>query len=370
IYELAALDLLAHDEQISIIEWFDKELRKIVQHDPDCLECSTLISHKQIKQKREQEETKLKSQIETSLNAQLETHPLTEKIVDGLRLTSKATGSFDLDEYLESLNHYITSLPSYKILKASVEQTDFIPEDIILDTLDFVDDQAMKEESLLWEGENDNYKQATERLMRFKTETKDIIRFADPGEQRKKVEEQKLDLNLKFSESDEELAEAILNVLDAHDKQDSQHTIIAVLNNDPNKQRRLYVGHQGQFGRIIKQLTKEGKITYLPVKVGERERGYYKSKIQIPELRPIIERPEFNNRQSRTDWELDQYQTKVEVKKALIKEAARLFQSKNPDTGKFWRLDEIGKVLGGYSPTPVFNWLRKAGVDTRSVRLK
>jgi hypothetical protein len=345
-------------------------LKQIVIHDPDCLECSTLISHEQIKQKREQEEAKLKAEIEQSLNVNLDTHPLTEKIVDDLRLTSKAIGVFDLDEYIDSLNHYITSLPSYKILKASVEQTEFSPEDVILETLDFVDEPTMKEDSLLWAGENDNYQQATERLMRFKTETKDIIRFADPEEQKRKEKMMKLDLNLKFSESDEELAEAILSTLDNLDKQDSQHTILAVLNNDPDKPRRLYAGHQGQFGRIIKQLTKEGKITYLTVKVGERERGYYKGKIEISELRPLIERPDFKNRQERTLWELEQYQTKVEVKKALIKESTRLFQAKNPDTGKFWRLEEIGKVLGGYSASPIFNWLRKTGIDTRSARLK
>ena len=66
----------------------------------------------------------------------------------------------------------------------------------------------------------------------------------------------------------------------------------------------------------MKKLTEEGKITYLPVKVGVRERGYYKGKIEVQKFTPLIERPIFKNRQERTQWELTQYKTKEKAKKA------------------------------------------------------
>ena len=369
IYELAALDILAYDEGISITDWFDKELRKIIKHDPDCLECSTLISHDQIKQKREQEEAKLKTEIEQSLNSNLETHPITEKIVDELRLTSKANGSFDLDDYLDSLNHYITSLPSYKILKSSVEATEFQPDDIIKDTLDFVDEQTIKNEFLLWYEENDSYKKATERLLKFKTETKDIIKFADPEEQRKKETEQKLDLHLSHTESDEELAEAILNILDPNDRVESYHVIATILNKDEEKPRNLYVGQGGQLSRVMKQLKHSGKISFLPFEVNQRKKGWYLGKITIPIYESSLKIPKFGSVQERNAWELKHYGSKKARKEILMNEAVKMYKSKNPETNKIWTLEEIGEKLGGYGQTAVYKLLRESGIDTKRPKI-
>jgi 5S rRNA maturation endonuclease (ribonuclease M5) len=358
IYELAALDVLAHDEGITLSGLFDKKLKQIVKHDPDCLECSTLISHKQIERKRELEEAKLKAEIKTNLNSQMITHPMTKKIVDDLRITPKADGTYDLDDYLDSLNHYIISLPSYKILKSSVEATEFQPEDIVQDKLEYIDENSIKQESLLWAEENDSYVKSTERLLKFKTDTKDIIKFADPLAQKKKEEERKLDLHLAYIESDEELAKAILNILDPNDKIESYHVMSSILNNDPETPRNLYVGKGGQLSRVIQQLKHDDRITYLPVQVEKRKKGWYLGKIDIPTLTAKIIRPIFKNRAERTKWELTNYKTKEKTKEALIKEAKRLYASKNPDTGKFWTLTEIGISLGGYSASPVYKWVK------------
>jgi 5S rRNA maturation endonuclease (ribonuclease M5) len=367
IYELAALDLLAHDEQISITDWFDKKLKQIVKHDPDCLECTTLISHKQIEQKREQEEAKLKAEIEQSLNSNLETHPITEKIADELRLTSKANGRFDLDDYLDSLDHYITSLPSYKVLKSSVEATEFLPEDIIQDKLEYVDENSIKKDALLWAGET--YRDATERLLKFKTDTKDIIKFADPEEQLKKETEQKLDLNLSLTESDDELAEAILKILDVNDRLESYHVIASILNNDEKKPRNLYYGTGSQLSRVIKQLKHEGKISFLPVQIDQRKKGWYLGKIEIPIYEPSLEIPKFDSVQERNAWELKHYGSKKARKETLMNEAVKMYQSKNPETNKLWTLEEVGEILGGYGQTAVYKLLIEAGIETKRPRI-
>ena len=112
---------------------------------------------------------------------------MTQEINKNLRLTPKSDGSYDLDEYLENLNILITQLPSYKVLKNSVEQTTYIPEDVIKETLDYIDENKIRDQSLLWNDENDSYQNATERLLKFKLETKNLIKMADADQEKRVI---------------------------------------------------------------------------------------------------------------------------------------------------------------------------------------
>jgi len=351
IYELAALEILARSDGIPLSEWFENELKNKIKP-------NSLISKEQIKTRRKNEEERLKDKIEANLNHLLEKVPRSSEIVNELRITPVAEGKFEIDDYIDGLNHYIETLPSFQVLKKSVKATSFEPEDIIQKSLGFMNKEDDKLESLLWHEENDSYKKATERLIKFRTDTKGIIKLADPEEQLKKEEQQKLDVHLKYTESDEELTTAILKILDVNDRIESYHVMTAILNEDETTPRNLYVGKGGQLSRVIQQLKHDNRITYLPVQVGSHKKGWYKGQISIPTLTAKITRPIFKNRLERTNWEISQYQTKEKAKEALIAEAKRLYASKNPDTGKFWRLEEIGISLGGYSASPVYSWLK------------
>jgi 5S rRNA maturation endonuclease (ribonuclease M5) len=369
IYELAALEVFARDKGISLSEYIEQELLKVLKHDPGCIECSTLISKEQINTRMAEEKTRLEREIQTSLNDTLNKLSNKDVILHELNIIPNADGSINIMKYSNQLLDFYRALPSFTALETATQCVVFEPKDIVQNKVEYVDDQGADSEALLWASENPSYQRATQRLNQFKQDTRDIIEFADPDVQKAKEVQRRLDVMKTDKESNEELAERILNILDENDKVESYHALVAILNNDPDTLSNYYVGSAGQFYSVMQDLKHQGKITYLPVTIGKRGIGWYRGEIHIPNYEPKIARPEFETREERNIWELKQYGTKSKVKKELIKEAKQMFQSFNHDTQKFWTLTEIGQALGGYGATAIYNWLKKAGVNTKSLRI-
>lgn len=156
-----------------------------------------------------------------------------------------------------------------------------------------------------------------------------------------------------------------LNILDHDDRIESYHVIAAILNEDSDTPRNLYVGQGGQLSRVMKELKQDGTISYLPVKVDNRKQGWYLGDIKIPTYEPSISLPKFKSVKNRNSWELDHYDSKKARKEFLTKEAVKMYRSKNPKTNKLWTLDEIGDKLGSYKSNAIYKILREAGVDTK-----
>lgn len=119
----------------------------------------------------------------------------------------------------------------------------------------------------------------------------------------------------------------------------------------------------------MKHLKHEGKISFLPVQIDQRKKGWYLGKITIPVYESSIEIPKFDSVRERNAWELKHYGSKKARKEILMNEAVKMYRSKNPETNKIWTLEDIGERLGGYGQTAVYKLLIEAGIETKRPRI-